>query len=65
MIFQVKRVSTGLSAEPQPCENAVKINDHWEIEIKTLEDLMGFINTNGPIIFFEQNEIRIYDGYIE
>jgi hypothetical protein len=38
-----------------------------EIEINTLEELIRFTESNGGTIIFDtdDNEIKIYDGYIE
>ena len=38
-------------------------DNHWEIEVNTLEELMDIVDENGIIVY--EDSIIIYDDYIE
>lgn len=47
-----------------PFPTAKKINGKWTVELKTLHDLIVFINTYGSIVM-NSTGIEIYDDYRE
>lgn len=69
MKFQVIRTSQWKSEKP--CEEAVKRNDIWVIELNTLEDLINFVRKYGDVVIYESMykeypyTIEIYDYYRE
>jgi hypothetical protein len=58
-----------MAGTSQPCKDAKSIKEQtgyndWQIEINTLEELMGLQNEVGQIII-DGEMITIYDDYIE
>lgn len=70
MKYQITRASDCIG-EKKPCSQAVyegkdKYDDNiWTIEINSLADLHALMNEVGTIVIYPENEIKIYDGYIE
>lgn len=67
MKFEIMRASDYMVS---PCTEAVKENNNWFIEIKTLEDLISFKEKYGSLILQDRvsekgNLIYIYDDYME
>lgn len=79
MKFYITRTSTFLHDEIRPCDEAYPVThetdrtiiDLWQIEIKTLDDLLQLYNKYGDLIIQEsmtvpgKMEIEIYDSYRE
>lgn len=76
MTFRITRTSDAYCDEKAPCKNAqfawsISYANIWEIEIKSLDDLMELISeTNKGLIIFGPTEtglptIEIYDDYRE
>lgn len=75
MLFEIDRVSKGWNNPNPPCEEASmfykdEFRTRWRMEIKTLEELMDFIDKYGDIVIHQEYEnnmrgIEIYDGYRE
>ena len=76
MKFDIIRVSN-YGADKQPCEEAKKYkglrgyDDEYEVEVKTLEELLALIDREGQIIVEPYGDdehpyqIEIYDDYRE
>lgn len=76
MIFGIKRASFYSTLDENmgpPCNGAFRpsifdnISDieRWAIELNNLDDLKSFCKKHGPIVLDENNNILIYDDYIE
>lgn len=73
MKFYISRASMGYSGSisKKPCKDAEFVNDMWEIDINSLEDLVKFIRRETNIIIFDSVdgispcEITIYDDDVE
>lgn len=63
MEFSIRRTSTYWRKEP-PCDEAVKKDSDWVVQINTLEDLVNFSHKYGQLILNE-DFIEIYDDYRE
>lgn len=70
MKYQITRASDW-AREKKPCSQAVyegkdEYGDNiWTIEINSLADLYALMNEVGKIVIHPENEIQIYDYYIE
>lgn len=71
MKYKILRVSDYCGRTKKPCSQAVYEgkdkwgSDMWTIEINSLADLDSLINEVGKIVIYPENEILIYDDYIE
>lgn len=61
MLFKITRAS---DKEP-PCLEATRYKGDYYIDIKKLSDLTAFIKKYGKIIIIPDNEIMIYDDWVE
>ncbi len=70
MKYQITRASD-FFRKKTPCSQAVYEGKDkydvniWTIEINSLADLHALMNEVGKIVIYPENEIQIYDDYIE
>lgn len=70
MKYQITRASDW-TREKKPCSQAVyegkdEFDDNiWTIEINSLAELHALMNEVGKIVIHPENEIQIYDDYLE
>ena len=62
MIFTLTKASEHMD---KPSEKAIQKDGKWCIELKTLEDLMSLIKEVRNDLIVSEDEIIIYDDYME
>lgn len=68
MRFNISRTSS--MYWEKPCEGAIDISEseddnHWVIDINTLDELMEFINIDNKTLVIGAKYLEIYDDYRE
>ena len=64
MIVSMKRASYYGDDPIKPCEESIRINGKWVIDIKSIEQLM-YLSKKYKSLIIEDGSIKIYDDYVE
>ena len=69
MIFRIGRASGTYphteTSNPKSCAAATELGGHWVIDLPDMDDLMGLIQEVGSNVIISEDEITIYDDYME